>query len=261
MRMALLIKAVLTPGLIALATFFARRGGPGVGGAIVGLPLTSTPVSVFLALEQGPAFASDAAGGTLLGLLGQAALCLTYSRAARRWAWPASAGAGIGAFLAAAAALSRLSLPLAMAFPLVGSLLVLSGLAIPAGTVRLAPPRTPQWDLAARMLVATAVVVGLTALAPRLGPTWTGLLSPFPVFALVLGAFTHRAQGSDAAARLLRGVTLGSLAHATMFAIVAAMLVRWGLWWTYGVGTAAALAVNAVALATVRQPAAGRPLR
>ena len=61
-----------------------------------------------------------------------------------------------------------------------------------------------------RMLVATTIVVGLTTIAATVGPRWTGLLSPFPVFALVLGAFTHRTQGAGAAAHLLRGVVLGS---------------------------------------------------
>ena len=96
-----LVKLLLTPGLIAVATWFERRWGPGVGGAIVGLPLTSAPVSVFLALEQGPGFAAAAAVATLLGLLSQGALCLAYSWAARRATWWTSVGAGVAAFVVA----------------------------------------------------------------------------------------------------------------------------------------------------------------
>ena len=80
----MLLKLLITPAFIAGATLLARRWGPGAGGTIAGLPLTSAPVSVFLALEQGPAFAAAAAGGTLLGLLSQAALCWTYGAVARR---------------------------------------------------------------------------------------------------------------------------------------------------------------------------------
>src|SRR5207253_534085 len=50
----LLAKVVLTPLLIAAATLAGRRWGPAVGGWLAGLPLTSGPVSVFLALEPGP---------------------------------------------------------------------------------------------------------------------------------------------------------------------------------------------------------------
>src|SRR5436309_3554153 len=92
------------------------------------------------------------------------------------------------------------------AFALVSVILLATAAGIrPAAPARDAW-RPPRWDLAFRMLAATAMVVVLTALAPRLGPTWTGLLSPFPVFALVLGVFTHRSEGPGAAARLLRGV-------------------------------------------------------
>jgi hypothetical protein len=107
-----------------------------------------------------------------------------------------------------------------------------------------------------RMLVATTLVVGLTTIAAKVGPRWTGLLSPFPVFALVLGAFTHRTQGAGAAAHLLRGVVLGSLAHATMFVLVASWLMQYGLVWTYGWASLSAVAVNGLALSVMNR--AGR---
>lgn len=231
-----------------LATLLARHFGPGIGGTIAGLPFTSTPVSVFLALEQGPTFAAAAALGTLLGLLSQAALCLTYAWTARRCRWPASVLAGLLAFGVSTVALARVSLSLPMTFALVSVLLVLAGLAIPIRSGAEGPARPPRWDLPMRMLSATAILVLLTAGARRLGPTWTGLLSPFPVFALVLGVFTHVGHGATAAARLLRGVALGSLAHAAMFALVAALLPGHGLAWTYMWGGLAALAVNALVL-------------
>lgn len=246
------MKLLLTPGLIAVATLLERRWGPGVGGAIAGLPLTSAPVSVFLALEQGPVFAAAAAVATLLGLLAQGALCLAYSWTARRAPWWTSAGAGLAAFLGAAVLLERVSLSVWPAFALVCALLVLVSGVIPATPTASGPARPPRWDLPVRMLVATVIVLGLTAAATRVGPTWTGLLSPFPVFALVLGVFTHRAQGPGAAARLLQGVVLGSLAHATMFALLASMLARHGLVWTYGWASLSALAVNGLALAVAR---------
>jgi hypothetical protein len=97
--MGTLLKILLTPALVVVATLLARRWGPGVGGTIAGLPLTSTPVSIFLALEQGPMFAATAALGTLLGLLSQAALFLAYSWSARRAAWWTSTAVGVSVFL------------------------------------------------------------------------------------------------------------------------------------------------------------------
>jgi hypothetical protein len=247
--MPTLMKLLLTPGFIAVATLLARRWGPGVGGAIVGLPLTSAPVSVFLAVEQGPVFAAAAAVATLLGLLAQAALCLAYSWTAYRATWWTSAGTGVAAFLGTTLILERVSLSVWPAFALVCGLLVLMAAVLPVTPAVFGRARPPRWDLPVRMLVATAIVLALTTAATRVGATWTGLLSPFPVFALVLGVFTHRAQGPSAAARLLRGVVLGSLAHATMFALLASLLTRYGLVWTYACASLSALAVNGLALA------------
>ncbi len=254
--MSTLVKILLTPALIAVATLVERRWGPAVGGAVAGLPLTSAPVSVFLALEQGPGFAAAAALGTLLGLLSQGALCLVYSRVARRARWSTSAAGGLGAFVAVTLVVAHVALPVWPAFVLVSGLLVLTAEAIPVTAAASEPARPPRWELPMRMLAATAIVLGLTTAAAVLGPTWTGLLSPFPVFALVLGAFAHRLHGPGAAAHLLRGVVLGSLAHATMFALVASLLVAHGPVSTYTWAAVGALFVNGLALGVVRRAAA-----
>ena len=72
------IKLILTPLAITAIALAGRRWGPAVGGWIAGLPLTSGPVSLYLALEQGRTFAATAAvnplasgaavGGVLPGL-------------------------------------------------------------------------------------------------------------------------------------------------------------------------------------------------
>jgi hypothetical protein len=258
--MALLVKILLTPSFLAVATLLERRWGPAIGGTVAGLPLTSAPVSVFLAREQGAAFAAAAAVGTLLGLLSQGALCLAYSWSARRAPWWISAGVGVAAFTAATLALEHVALSTWPAFVIVCGLLLLTAGAIPATTAALYPAHPPPWDMPLRMLVSAAIVLGLTGVAPSLGPRWTGLLSPFPVFALVLGAFTHHARGSAAAGHLLRGVVLGSLSHAAMFALISSLLVTHGLAWTYTWASLAALVVNAGALVLVRGPAGhGQP--
>jgi len=80
----LAIKLIVTPLIVLAATLAARRWGDAVGGWLVGLPLTSGPVSVFLALERGPAFAAHAADGSLAGVVAQAAFCFGYAALARR---------------------------------------------------------------------------------------------------------------------------------------------------------------------------------
>src|SRR5437660_10480738 len=103
----LLAKVVLTPLLIAAATLAGRRWGPAVGGWLAGLPLTSGPVSVFLALEHGPGFAARAAVGTLAGLVGVACFCVVYGRLSGTRPRPLAAARGTAAYLAGPALLTR----------------------------------------------------------------------------------------------------------------------------------------------------------
>jgi hypothetical protein len=62
-----------------------------------------------------------------------------------------------------------------------------------------------RWDIPVRMLLATAMVVLITELAPLLGPHLAGLLSPFPVFGAVLAIFTHQTDGPAGATGVLEG--------------------------------------------------------
>jgi hypothetical protein len=248
-----LVKIVLTPLLIALATLVGRRWGPGLSGWLAGFPLTSGPVSVFLALEQGPEFAARAAGGTLLGLLSMAAFCLVYARLARHASWLASAAVGLGAFAVSTLVLEHVALPVLAAFAVVA--VGLGGIAavMPATVAPVRRSASPPWDLPLRMAVAAGLVLLLTSVAAWLGPELSGLLSPVPAFALILAAFAHRSLGPGAAAQLLRAVVIGSFAFAAFFVVVGTGLTQLGMAVTYLLAALAALAVNGLALAVVRR--------
>jgi uncharacterized membrane protein (GlpM family) len=104
------------------------------------------------------------------------------------------------------------------------------------------------WDLPLRMVVATAVVLLLTAAARHLGPTLSGLLTPAPVFLLVMAVFAQRTEGAEASIRVLRGGVIGSFAFATFFLVVGALLGRLGLGATYVLASLAVLAINGAVL-------------
>src|SRR5260221_7223829 len=72
------LKLTLTPILILAASLAGRRWGQAVGGWLVALPLTTGPVTFFLALERGTPFAARAADGALGGVAAEACFCLAY---------------------------------------------------------------------------------------------------------------------------------------------------------------------------------------
>jgi hypothetical protein len=244
----LALKLTLTPILIAAATLASRRWGPAVGGWFVGLPLTSGPVSVFLLLEQGGPFAARAARGSILGLIGVAAFCVAYARAARRFGPVLCLAIGFAVYAVATLVARRLETGPWMSFAIVCAFLAISLVLMPRVPPAKYETEPPWWDLPLRICAATGTVLVITMAAARLGATWSGLLSPFPVFSSVLAAFTHHMSGAAAAARLQRGVVIGIFAFAAFFLVVAVWVTAHGLVATYAAATIVALLVNGASL-------------
>ncbi|WP_306323721.1 MULTISPECIES: hypothetical protein [unclassified Streptomyces] len=241
------VKVVVTPLLIGGASLAGRRWGHQVGGWLVALPLTSGPVAFFLATDHGNAFAGHAAVGMLAGTISQLVFALAYRALAHRGI-PAAFATGCLAFAAATTALAALNWPAVPTFLLVLAALI-AGFAITRRTgrtsadpVKAANP--PGWDLPLRMTVATGVVMGIIALAPAIGPHLAGLLSPFPVFGVVMAVFTHRTHGPTAAVSVLDGLIMGLAAPAVFFLALALALPPLGLP-AFAVAALAALATQA----------------
>ncbi|HLI96334.1 MAG TPA: hypothetical protein VKT72_09635, partial [Candidatus Baltobacteraceae bacterium] len=245
-------KLTITPALIAAATLVGRRFGPTVSGWLVGLPLTSAPVVFFVALAHGNAFAAQVAFGILLGTIAQSFCILAYAHIAAREARPNWAGsllAGTIAFICAALVLQRIALPLIPTFLLAVAVVALVLMLMPrVRAVRAHEDHASVWDLPARMLAATALVMGLTGLSGAIGPRWTGILSPFPVYGTILAVFAHRESGGAAAADVMRGLETGMFSFSIFFTIVGLLIVHSGLLVAFASATAATLVVQAFAL-------------
>lgn len=252
---SLLLKVVVTPALIAAATLAGRRSGDRVSGWLVGLPLTSGPVVLFLALDQGSGFASAAALGVLLGTISQAAFAVAYAWAAVRRSWPFASAAGSAVFALTTLGFLRVSLPALPAFGLVTASLILALVLMPRGRPdHPVDVPAPRWDLPLRIVVATGLVLLLTGIAPAIGAHLSGLLSPFPVYAGVLAVFAHRQSGSAAANDVLTGLLFGLFSFGAFFVVIASGLSRWGIGLTFLVAVLVALLIQALTLRATRQP-------
>ncbi|MCP3723390.1 hypothetical protein M3I53_09615 [Paraburkholderia sp. CNPSo 3272] len=249
----LLFKLVFTPLLLLAASLAARRWGEAVGGLLVGLPLTSGPVSVFLALEHGPAFAAQATAGSLVATAAQAAFCVVYCRLAERGWKMALAGAG-ATFALVALVLQWGALPThgLYLFAILAIALALNLIPNkPARTVRLSPP---WWDLPSRMALIAGLVVCVTLIAPYVGPEASGLLASFPFMAIILAVFAHRLIGHEAAQQLMRGMTTGLLGFASFFFVLSLTLTHWNLLAAYGTAIICVLTIQAISLYRMRLP-------
>jgi len=261
----LVLKIVLTPTLIAIATLTGRRWGPSIGGWLVGLPFTSGPVSLFLALEQGTSFAAAAAAGSIAGAAASALFAVAYAAMARRSGWPASLAVASAAFFAAVFAVRALPLGPELPFPFLG--LYLATLAVLVVALRvLAEPgelaaavTAPRWDLPTRMVVATVLVLVITGAAPLLGPQLTGLLTTYPIYASVLAVFAHSQRGGAAAIHVVRGLCYGLFAFASFFFAIGATIEPAGIVIAFVAAIAAALVVQGLSLSLLMKRASRSP--
>ena len=89
--------------------------------------------------------------------------------------------------------------------------------------------------------IATALVFGLTELAPWVGAKASGLLATYPVFAAVLAGFAHRTRGPAAATGVLRGLLVGLFGFIGFFAVLAQLLPAVPLALAYLVSAVAAV--------------------
>ncbi|HUG36127.1 MAG TPA: hypothetical protein VML54_04200 [Candidatus Limnocylindrales bacterium] len=222
--MVFLLKLVLVPALVASVTLAARRWGPRVAGLLTALPIVTGPALLFFAIEQGAAFAAEAAQGALVALVAVAAAGLAYAWMSVRASWGPSLAASWTTFAALSLLLHRVHLgPVPALVAACASFAVVPRL-LPAATGARATPRPWALDLPLRMLSAMTLVLAVTELADRLGPGLSGAFTPFPVALTVLLAFTHAREGAATAIRFLRGFFTGMWSFAA-FCFVAALAI------------------------------------
>jgi hypothetical protein len=241
----LMVKVVLAPALIGVASWVSRRWGASAGGWFAALPLTSGPVVFVLALERAPAFVEQTCVGTVLALLSLTAFALAYSWSAQRFRWPSCGAIGCTAYLASTWMLRDLSMPLPFAFLVACAALLGASRIMPIDRERHHPIRMPWWDIPGRMLLAAVVVVVLTQAAGELGPRMSGLLTPFPIAATILAASTHHFEGAGAVGQLLRGLVIGLLSFASFFLILGLLITPWGVSAAFAAATGGALVLHA----------------
>jgi hypothetical protein len=254
--LALVLKVTLAPALVAAATLVARRLGHRAGGLVGGLPVVAGPIVLIYAVEQGDAFARDAAAAGALGLISPVLFCLAYAACARPAGYAVALAAGWLAFGVGTALLSAVDPPLALsvAIALAG---IGGGSWLLARAASGGPFDAPASDLLAwRLAITAALVVATTAAAHGLSAHLAGLLATFPIITAVLAGFTQASVGADAAIELLSGLVPALVCFLAFFATLAATLGSLGGPQAFGLATVAALGLWGVLLAATQRVAA-----
>lgn len=246
-------KLVLTPLLIASATLAGRRWGGARSGWLVALPLTSGPIVLFVAMDQGSGLAAEVASGALAGSIAVTAFCLTYAHVSRATGWPLALAASLAAFAAVSAVLPAAPVLLVFALAIVLAAIALRALPKVDGL-----PRTsigaPRWDIPVRILVASVLVLGVTALAPIVGGRLSGIVATVPIYVAVLATFAHRTIAHEEAVAILRGVLFGLMGFSAFYLVLATSLVPLGVVLSFAAAIAAVIVVHGVTLRLLGNP-------
>ncbi len=247
--MLLLVKLVLAPALVVGSSLAGRRWGHEVSGLLVALPLVAGPILLITELEHGAHFASRAAAASLLGLVALASFVVVFARAARHAGWPVAVLAGWAAFLAVALAFGQAAIPAGAGLLLAAGAFALAPRLLPADPPQQDPPiaELPAWDLPARAVATALLVLGLTGAAAGLGPTLTGVLTPFPVSNTVLAAFVLVLEGPAQADTFLRGFLRGAFGFVAFCFLVSVLVLPLGVAAAFAIALCGALATQLLA--------------
>jgi len=242
-----LLRLALVPTAVWLASLAARKWGHSVSGYLGGFPLIGGPITLYLALDHGAAFAARSATVTLAAIVAQGAYLIAFARLARRNRWPVALVGGWACFAAVAVAVTfvPLSPPVALALAVLG--LAAAWRALPHPREDAPPPAVPPVELRLRLAAALALAVAILWGASAFGPVVSGVLLSVPVTGSIMPPFTLALYGADAVARLTRGFVVGLSGFTAFFFTISAGAASLGIAAGFAAAAAAALATSTVA--------------
>jgi len=211
---------------------------------------------LFLFLDHGAAFATNAALGSMLGIFATIAWALTYCAVAKRGGGLVpSLAAGLAMFAIVGTAVRELTIgPIALYLALL-VVLVMAIRLIPASWTHYGV-HLPWWDLPARMVLATTLVLAITSGAELLDPRLAGLLATIPLYASILAGFGHTLVGPRAAIDVWRGLLFGLFGFGAFYLTLALFLEPVGMA-AFALAILAAVVMQAATLRTMQRRASG----
>ncbi len=243
----LALKLLLAPLLVIASSLAGRRWGARLAGILVVLPIVAGPILLIIHLEHGSRFAAQAAAGATLGIVALAVFVLVFAFVSRRRGWLVTLLSSWVAVLLVDLGLAQVTAPPWVALVLAVVALHAAGLVL--RRLHTPPPAAvvpPWWDLPARAVATSALVLLLTGVAASLGPTLTGVLAPFPIAISVVCGFAAAQGGHAAVLALLQGIVPGLDGFALFCFLVAVTIDRTGPVAAFGIASAAAVAFATV---------------
>ena len=238
----MLVKIAVTVLTVVGLSLVAEHVSPRVAGVLSGYPLGAAIALFFIGWELGPDFAAASADYTVLGLIGSLCFVYTYYRtaaAAARHPVAISSLAASASYFAAIGLLNavRPPKPVAVVLTVAVTLLFVFVFRRVKNSRIDRPIRLTLRVLLLRAVLASVIILGITAAARAVGPRWAGLFSAFPTTLFPLMLIVHSSYGRPHVFTIIKNFPRG-LGSLILYALaVSACYPRFGI----AAGTALAL--------------------
>lgn len=244
----LLLKIVMTAGIVVAASLIVERSGPFVGSMVASLPTAGGAAMIILAMDHPADFIARSAVGSMVSNPIVAVFALTYAALAQKRSLIVSLGAAYVVWFCCAA-LSRLidwTLPTAILLSaVVFPLTIAIGARFRAESATKTKVAFTARDLVWRAAVVTLSVVLVTAASSMIGSYFSGIFAFFPVAMGSYFVILHPRIGGPATASVAAHVQAPLIGLGLGLAAVYLMAEPIGVWWAYAVGMAISIAWNA----------------
>jgi hypothetical protein len=227
------------PTIIAFVTAASKKWGNSIGGVLASLPWVAGPIIFFIAIEQGKKFAANSIPGVMVGIIGWLIFCIVYILIGKKLNAFWSILGGYLAYLVFGLLLN----------PYIGTLniyqwLLLCFILLTLGLIffpevnknEVYTTKKLRFEIPLRMLMITAFVICITFFAEKLGPSWSGILTPFPIMTAVLAVFTHYTQGIYQVRKIYMGLYTGIFGFCVFLFLQAILLEKYGIPFSFAFG-------------------------
>jgi hypothetical protein len=210
--LALIIKMLVTAGIVVAASLIAERTGPMIGSLVATLPVSAGPAYVFLSVDHDATFIAGTALASFVATIGTILFSTVYALVAQRNGMLVSLLAAQATWLSFVLAarlfdwtLGRATLLAAIVF---SAAIVLTR---PLRHVPMPPPKRRWYDVPLRAGMVSTLVLVVVSVSTIFGSYVTGILAAFPVVFTSLSLILHPRVGGPPTAAVLAHSMVGMI--------------------------------------------------
>jgi len=250
----LILKLTIVPLALLLFGIVERLHGPRVAGWLAGFPIVGGPLLVFVTLDHGAQFGSEAALGAYFGLVPWLTFTMTYAFCSRTmgWFWCTIIGFTVWTAVAVIAVILQGASPWLEILPFAAFIAAL--FAYPRGEPSDEEREHVWWGLPARMVAGAGLTIVITEFAAAMGSHWSGIFATFPVMGSIICISSHLQYGRHAVQEAVAGMSIG-LASVGTFCFAAYLLLGMtGMWAAFGLALAISSTAHALTWLLFKNP-------